>query len=80
MKRVSLTIEGRSGYGAVKGAGVVDRTQRFAASGVTTLRGVGSKRTPPPWLRPGKLVEVGISAIGGLRNPVVAEAAISAAF
>jgi 2-keto-4-pentenoate hydratase/2-oxohepta-3-ene-1,7-dioic acid hydratase in catechol pathway len=40
-----------------------------------TPGGVGAKRTPPLWLRPGDVVEVEISAIGCLRNPVVAEAA-----
>jgi 2-keto-4-pentenoate hydratase/2-oxohepta-3-ene-1,7-dioic acid hydratase in catechol pathway len=39
-----------------------------------TPGGVGAKRTPPLWLRPGDVVEVEISAIGCLRNPVVAEA------
>jgi 2-keto-4-pentenoate hydratase/2-oxohepta-3-ene-1,7-dioic acid hydratase in catechol pathway len=40
-----------------------------------TPGGVGAKRTPPLWLRPGDVVEVEISSIGCLRNPVVAEAA-----
>ena len=40
-----------------------------------TPGGVGSKRKPPLWLRPGDIVEVEISGIGILRNPVVAEAA-----
>jgi 2-keto-4-pentenoate hydratase/2-oxohepta-3-ene-1,7-dioic acid hydratase in catechol pathway len=44
-----------------------------------TPGGVGAKRTPPLWLRPGDVVEVEISGIGCLRNPVVAEAAIGAA-
>jgi 2-keto-4-pentenoate hydratase/2-oxohepta-3-ene-1,7-dioic acid hydratase in catechol pathway len=38
-----------------------------------TPGGVGAKRTPPLWLRPGDVVEVDISAIGCLRNDVVAE-------
>jgi 2-keto-4-pentenoate hydratase/2-oxohepta-3-ene-1,7-dioic acid hydratase in catechol pathway len=40
-----------------------------------TPGGVGAKRTPPLWLRPGDVVDVEISSIGCLRNPVVAEAA-----
>ena len=40
-----------------------------------TPGGVGAKRTPPLWLRPGDTVEVDISGIGCLRNPVVAEPA-----
>jgi 2-keto-4-pentenoate hydratase/2-oxohepta-3-ene-1,7-dioic acid hydratase in catechol pathway len=39
-----------------------------------TPGGVGAKRNPPLWLRPGDTVEVEISGIGCLRNPVVAEA------
>ena len=38
-----------------------------------TPGGVGSKRNPPLWLKPGDTVEVEISGIGVLRNPVVAE-------
>jgi 2-keto-4-pentenoate hydratase/2-oxohepta-3-ene-1,7-dioic acid hydratase in catechol pathway len=40
-----------------------------------TPGGVGSKRTPPLWLRPGDTVEVEISGIGCLSNPIVAESA-----
>ncbi|WOH63253.1 fumarylacetoacetate hydrolase family protein [Bradyrhizobium sp. BWA-3-5] len=40
-----------------------------------TPGGVGAKRTPPLWMRPGDTVEVEISGIGILRNNVVAEAA-----
>jgi 2-keto-4-pentenoate hydratase/2-oxohepta-3-ene-1,7-dioic acid hydratase in catechol pathway len=40
-----------------------------------TPGGVGVKRNPPLFLRPGDVVEVEISGIGVLRNPVVAEAA-----
>jgi 2-keto-4-pentenoate hydratase/2-oxohepta-3-ene-1,7-dioic acid hydratase in catechol pathway len=40
-----------------------------------TPGGVGAKRKPPLWLRPDDVVEVEISGIGCLRNPVVAEAA-----
>ncbi|PWC36009.1 fumarylacetoacetate hydrolase family protein [Azospirillum sp. TSO35-2] len=38
-----------------------------------TPGGVGAKRTPPLWMRPGDVAEVEISGIGILRNPVVAE-------
>ncbi len=38
-----------------------------------TPGGVGSKRTPPLWLKPGDTVEVEISGVGLLRNPVIAE-------
>jgi 2-keto-4-pentenoate hydratase/2-oxohepta-3-ene-1,7-dioic acid hydratase in catechol pathway len=40
-----------------------------------TPGGVGAKRTPPLFMRPGDVAEVEISGIGVLRNPVVAEAA-----
>jgi len=40
-----------------------------------TPGGVGAKRNPPLWLRPGDTVEVEISKIGCLRNPVTEEAA-----
>ncbi len=38
-----------------------------------TPAGVGARRTPPLWMRPGDMVEVDISSIGTLRNPVAAE-------
>lgn len=38
-----------------------------------TPGGVGAKRTPPLWMKPGDTVEVEISGIGVLRNPVVLE-------
>jgi 2-keto-4-pentenoate hydratase/2-oxohepta-3-ene-1,7-dioic acid hydratase in catechol pathway len=38
-----------------------------------TPGGVGSRRNPPVWLRDGDVVEVEISGVGTLRNPVVAE-------
>ncbi|MBR0665173.1 fumarylacetoacetate hydrolase family protein [Roseomonas hellenica] len=38
-----------------------------------TPEGVASYRDPPGWLKPGDVVEVEISGIGTLRNPVVAE-------
>jgi 2-keto-4-pentenoate hydratase/2-oxohepta-3-ene-1,7-dioic acid hydratase in catechol pathway len=40
-----------------------------------TCGGVGVKRNPPLFMRPGDVGEVEISGIGVLRNPVVAEAA-----
>jgi 2-keto-4-pentenoate hydratase/2-oxohepta-3-ene-1,7-dioic acid hydratase in catechol pathway len=40
-----------------------------------TPGGVGAKRAPPLFMRPGDVAEVEISGIGVLRNPVVAEAA-----
>ena len=40
-----------------------------------TPGGVGLKRTPPLWMRPGDIVEVEISGIGILRNKVIAEPA-----
>ncbi len=39
-----------------------------------TPGGVGAKRNPPLWMKPGDVAEVEISGIGVLRNPVVAEA------
>ena len=38
-----------------------------------TPGGVGSKRTPPVWLKPGDTVEVRISGIGSLRSAIVDE-------
>jgi 2-keto-4-pentenoate hydratase/2-oxohepta-3-ene-1,7-dioic acid hydratase in catechol pathway len=40
-----------------------------------TPGGVGSKRTPPVWMRPGDVFEVEVTGIGILRNPVVEEGA-----
>ncbi|WP_375159952.1 fumarylacetoacetate hydrolase family protein [Bradyrhizobium sp. RDT46] len=40
-----------------------------------TPGGVGARRTPPLWMRPGDTVEVEISGIGVLRNAVIAEPA-----
>jgi 2-keto-4-pentenoate hydratase/2-oxohepta-3-ene-1,7-dioic acid hydratase in catechol pathway len=39
-----------------------------------TPDGVGAKRSPPLWLKPGDMVEVEIERVGLLRNPVVDEA------
>jgi 2-keto-4-pentenoate hydratase/2-oxohepta-3-ene-1,7-dioic acid hydratase in catechol pathway len=38
-----------------------------------TPGGVGSKRNPPVWLKPGDAVEVRISRIGSLRSAIVDE-------
>jgi 2-keto-4-pentenoate hydratase/2-oxohepta-3-ene-1,7-dioic acid hydratase in catechol pathway len=38
-----------------------------------TPGGVGARRTPPVYMRPGDVVEVEIERVGLLRNPVVAE-------
>ncbi len=38
-----------------------------------TTGGVGAYRTPPLWMKPGDTVEVEVSGIGVLRNPVAAE-------
>jgi 2-keto-4-pentenoate hydratase/2-oxohepta-3-ene-1,7-dioic acid hydratase in catechol pathway len=38
-----------------------------------TTGGVGAYRTPPVWMKPGDVVEVEVSAVGVLRNPVVQE-------
>ncbi len=38
-----------------------------------TPGGVGSKRTPPVWLKPGDVFEVEVTGVGVLRNPVVEE-------
>jgi 2-keto-4-pentenoate hydratase/2-oxohepta-3-ene-1,7-dioic acid hydratase in catechol pathway len=40
-----------------------------------TPGGVGFKRQPPLWMKPGDVVEVDVDAIGVLRNPVEAERA-----
>jgi len=40
-----------------------------------TPGGVGAGRSPPVWMKPGDTVEVEISGLGVLRNPVVAERA-----
>jgi 2-keto-4-pentenoate hydratase/2-oxohepta-3-ene-1,7-dioic acid hydratase in catechol pathway len=38
-----------------------------------TTGGVGAYRTPPVWMKPGDVVEVDISGVGTLRNPVAQE-------
>lgn len=38
-----------------------------------TPGGVGFKREPPRWLRPGEVAEVEVAGVGVLRNPIVAE-------
>lgn len=39
-----------------------------------TPGGVGAKRNPPLWMKPGDIVEVEIDKLGILRNPIVQEA------
>jgi 2-keto-4-pentenoate hydratase/2-oxohepta-3-ene-1,7-dioic acid hydratase in catechol pathway len=39
-----------------------------------TPAGVGHRRSPPLWMKPGDVLEVEISGIGTLRNPVIDEA------
>lgn len=39
-----------------------------------TPGGVGAKRNPPVWMKPGDEIEVRISGVGSLRNRIVAEA------
>jgi acylpyruvate hydrolase len=39
-----------------------------------TPKGVGAARKPPLWMKPGDTVEVEISSMGKLRNPIVQEA------
>jgi len=50
-------------------------TELIAGDVITTgtPEGVGFSRKPPLWLKPGDSVEVDISGIGVLRNPVVGE-------
>ena len=43
-----------------------------------TPGGVGSRREPPVWMKPGDVVEVDIDRIGVLRNPVRAESELPA--
>jgi 2-keto-4-pentenoate hydratase/2-oxohepta-3-ene-1,7-dioic acid hydratase in catechol pathway len=38
-----------------------------------TTGGVGAYQTPPLWMKPGDTIEVEISGIGVLRNPIVGE-------
>ena len=38
-----------------------------------TPGGVGVKRTPPLWMKPGDIVEVQIERLGVLRNPIADE-------
>jgi len=38
-----------------------------------TTGGVGAYQVPPLWMKPGDTIEVEISGIGVLRNPIVAE-------
>ena len=43
-----------------------------------TTGGVGAYRTPPLWMKDGDMVEVEVSGIGVLRNPVKDEVAAAA--
>jgi 2-keto-4-pentenoate hydratase/2-oxohepta-3-ene-1,7-dioic acid hydratase in catechol pathway len=38
-----------------------------------TPGGVGAKRTPPAWMKPGDTVEIAIDRVGILRNPIAAD-------
>ena len=38
-----------------------------------TTGGVGAYRKPPVWMKPGDVVEVEVSGVGTLRNPVAQE-------
>jgi 2-keto-4-pentenoate hydratase/2-oxohepta-3-ene-1,7-dioic acid hydratase in catechol pathway len=38
-----------------------------------TPGGVGARRQPPVWMKPGDVVEIDVAEIGVLRNPIVAE-------
>ena len=38
-----------------------------------TPGGVGAGRTPPLWMQPGDVIEVDVTGVGTLRNPIVAE-------
>ena len=38
-----------------------------------TTGGVGAYRKPPLWMKPGDTVEVEVTGVGVLRNPVAAE-------
>jgi len=40
-----------------------------------TPGGVGARRQPPVWMKPGDVVEIEIDKVGVLRNPIVAEQA-----
>lgn len=41
-----------------------------------TPGGVGAKRNPPVWMKPGDAIEVRVSGVGSLRNIIVAEEAV----
>ncbi len=41
-----------------------------------TPGGVGAKRNPPVWMKPGDAIEVRVSGVGSLRNTIVAEEAV----
>jgi 2-keto-4-pentenoate hydratase/2-oxohepta-3-ene-1,7-dioic acid hydratase in catechol pathway len=39
-----------------------------------TPGGVGARRTPPVWMKPGDVVEIEVDRIGVLRNPIADDA------
>jgi 2-keto-4-pentenoate hydratase/2-oxohepta-3-ene-1,7-dioic acid hydratase in catechol pathway len=38
-----------------------------------TPGGVGARRSPPVWMKPGDVCEIVVDKIGTLRNPIAAE-------
>jgi 2-keto-4-pentenoate hydratase/2-oxohepta-3-ene-1,7-dioic acid hydratase in catechol pathway len=40
-----------------------------------TPGGVGARRTPPVWMKPGDICEIVVDRLGTLRNPIAAEQA-----
>jgi 2-keto-4-pentenoate hydratase/2-oxohepta-3-ene-1,7-dioic acid hydratase in catechol pathway len=67
MKIASFKAGGVASYGIVTDAGIVIVTG--------TTGGFGAYRIPPLWMKEGDVVEVEISGIGILRNPVKNEVA-----
>lgn len=51
----------------------VSRSQLPVDRAMHTPGGVGSRRTPPLWMKPGDVVEVEIDRIGLLRNGIADE-------
>jgi hypothetical protein len=54
-------------------ARVIQREARKTL-GRGTPGGVGMKRTPPLFMKPGDVAEVEVSGVGVLRNPIIQEA------
>lgn len=81
--RLRLRVNGQIRQDASTGGMILPVAQLIAAlsAGMTlesgdivatgTPEGVAAGRTPPPWLKPGDIVEAEIESIGILRNPVV---------